>query len=116
MKENEKALRYIQERYKALFHRSLFCVFLHDLDGNFLDANDAALNLLGYTRDEVPSLNFASLLDENQLPLALEILEEIKRTGFQEEQVIPGKSASCHADRQLGSGQPELDPEFSAGI
>ena len=54
-----------KERYGALFDRSFLWVFVHDLDGNFLDANDAALSSLGYTRDEIPSHNLASILDEN---------------------------------------------------
>ena len=37
----EKALRVSEARYKALFDRSLLCVFLHDFEGNFLDANDS---------------------------------------------------------------------------
>lgn len=36
------------ERYEALFERSIYCIYLHDLKGKFLDANKAALNLLGY--------------------------------------------------------------------
>jgi PAS domain S-box-containing protein len=79
--KRDEAEKDASERYIALFNRSLFSVFVHDLDGNFLDANDTALNLLGYTKNEIPSLNFASLLDENQLPMVFEILEEIKRTG-----------------------------------
>jgi PAS domain S-box-containing protein len=51
--------------------------------GNFIDANDAALNLLGYTREEIPSINIASLIEENQLLKAFETLEEIKQTGSQ---------------------------------
>ena len=78
--EEDKEAR---ERYIALFDRSLFSVFVHDLDGNFLDANDAALALSGYTREEIASVNIASILDENQWSSALEVMEEIVRTGSQ---------------------------------
>jgi len=73
-----------KERYISLFDRSLFSVFVLDLVGNFLDANDAALALMGYTKKEMTSLNIASILDENQLRMALEVLEEIVCTGFQD--------------------------------
>jgi len=79
----EAASRESEERYKALFDRSLDCVFLTDFDGSFLDANQASLDLLGYQREEVPSLTFASLLTEDQLPAALQAVEEIKATGHQ---------------------------------
>ena len=84
-RQAEEALKETQERYDALFNRSLFGVYLHDLEGNFLDANDAALRMLRYTRRETRSLNFASLLTENQLPVAMEALEEILRQGSQKE-------------------------------
>lgn len=65
------------ERYKSLFNRSLDLIYLHDLEGRFLDANDAALNRLGYTKEEISSLNFASFLSEDQLPLAFKAMENI---------------------------------------
>ena len=69
-KQVEEKLRESEERYKALFDRSLDLVYIHDFEGRFIDANDAALNRLGYTREEIRSLNFASLLSQDQLPLA----------------------------------------------
>jgi PAS domain S-box-containing protein len=80
----EEALREAKERYSALFDRSLVCIYLHDFEGNFLDANQASLDLVGYTGEEMSALNFASLLSEDQLPIALQTLEEILRTGRQE--------------------------------
>jgi len=89
-KESEKAKTKIEklhdweEKYRALFERSLYCVFVHDLEGNFLDANKAALNLLGYDNKDIRSLNFASLLDETQMILARKTVSEIKKSGYQE--------------------------------
>jgi len=79
----EKTLRATEERYKALFDRTLYCVFVHDLEGRFLDANACALKLLGYTKDDIPSLSLSSLLDEDQLHKALKAMEETKQTGSQ---------------------------------
>ena len=56
-KQVEDKLRESEERYKALFDRSLDFVYLNDFEGRFIDANDAALNRLGYTRKRsVPSI------------------------------------------------------------
>lgn len=82
-KKIEGALRESEIRYKALFDRGLYGVFVSDFEGNFIDANEAALNLLEYAKEDISSLNFASLLDEDQLPKAFEILEEIRQDGFQ---------------------------------
>ena len=70
----EKLPRYILERYRALFNRSLVCLYVHDLEGNFLDANQTALNMLGHERQDISSMNLASLLSEDQLPEAFETL------------------------------------------
>jgi two-component system, cell cycle sensor histidine kinase and response regulator CckA len=79
----EAALRESQERYRALFDRSLDCVYLTDFEGRFLDANQAALDLLGYQRDDIPGISFASVLSDNQLSLAFQVIQEILATGQQ---------------------------------
>jgi len=82
-KRAEEALRESEERYRALFDRSLDCVFLNDFEGCFLDANQAALDLLGYRREEIAALTFESLLTRDQLPLAQRTVEQILATGSQ---------------------------------
>ncbi len=86
-KKAAEELRESEERYRALFERSLELVYLCDFGGKFIDANDAALGMLGYTRDEITSLNFESLLTKDQLPLAVRTAEEILKTGSQKEVV-----------------------------
>ncbi|MBI4206628.1 MAG: PAS domain S-box protein [Betaproteobacteria bacterium] len=75
----------MNERYRALFERSLDSVFLTDFEGNFLDANHAALDLLGYRREEIPFINFKTLLDPADLQRALASLAEVIRSGTQHE-------------------------------
>ena len=82
-KNAEEKLLENQEKYNALYNRLIDLVYVHDFEGNFLDANPATLELLGYSAEEVTRLNFASLLDPAQLPSALEAANEIKTTGSQ---------------------------------
>jgi PAS domain S-box-containing protein len=90
-KELEKAKKKLEElhdwegRYKALFERSLYCVFVHDFEGNFIDANNAALNLLGYKKGDISSLDFSALLDKEQIPLTQKTMAEIIKKGYQSE-------------------------------
>jgi len=72
-----------ENRWKALFERSLDWIYIHDLKGNFLDANDSALNGLGYNKEEISQINFGKLLQFKQLPKANRILKELKKTGTQ---------------------------------
>jgi PAS domain S-box-containing protein len=83
LKREKEELQDSHEKYSALSDLKLNCIYIHDMAGKFIDANDAALSLLGYTRAEIPSINIASLIEENQLLTALETLEEIKQTGSQ---------------------------------
>ena len=77
-KENE-------ERYQALFNSSLEIVYLHDLNGNFINANPTALRLLGYSKEDLSLLNFSSLLGEGQIWKAMKTINEIKQYGYQKE-------------------------------
>ena len=79
--------RQIVARYRAVFDRSFLVIYVHDMDGWFVDANGAALRLLGYEPDDVPTLNMARILAEEELPKALEAFEGLKRKGYQERPV-----------------------------
>ncbi len=72
VREAEEKLRETEERYRALFERSFDAIFIADFEGNFIDANDKALELLGFNRVDILKINYAKLLDEEQLPIALE--------------------------------------------
>lgn len=82
-KNIEESLRESEIRYRALFDRSLYCVYVHDFEGRFIDANDAALNLLGYKSEEIPSVDFSKLLEEDQLAIVFKNMEEFLQTGSQ---------------------------------
>ncbi|MBI9085552.1 MAG: PAS domain S-box protein [Desulfobacterales bacterium] len=82
-KRAEERLMESDERYRGLFDRSREYVYLHDFEGNFIDANDAALEGLGYTKKDIKSIDFISLLDKDQLPRAIESLEDMIKTGSQ---------------------------------
>ena len=78
----EDALRESEERYQALFMRSMDAIYLLDFEGRFLDANPAALKMMGYSRDDIRKLNIAAVLaSEEQIPQALAAIQEVIATG-----------------------------------
>ncbi|MCE5265346.1 MAG: PAS domain S-box protein [Deltaproteobacteria bacterium] len=81
--ETEDALKAADERYRSLFERSHDIIYIHDFNGNCLDANPAALTLMGYGKNDLPSLNLMDLVSPDQLPLLRERLRELKETGNQ---------------------------------
>jgi PAS domain S-box-containing protein len=75
-----------EERYRALFDRSLEAVFLCDLEGHFLDANLAALKLFGYRREDISNLDFSSMgTNDQDLGRAYQSLRQLIATGIQKE-------------------------------
>lgn len=85
-KQMEDKLKESEERFKSLFEHSRDCIYVIDLAGNFVDANAAALQLLGYEQADIPSLNIVSLLDETDRARGVAEFEEIICSGFQNAQ------------------------------
>lgn len=73
----------IGETYRDLFTHSLDLIYVSDLNGNFLDANDLTLFALGYEREEISNIKFLDLLEEDDLIIAYGALKEIIKSGKQ---------------------------------
>jgi PAS domain S-box-containing protein len=81
--ETKVKLKDTEERYNSLFESSMDLVYISDFKGNFIDANKAALEKLGYQYEDIKSLKFSSLLDNKQLIKAINVIREIKKHGYQ---------------------------------
>ncbi len=78
----EQEQRRLYQRYRALFEGSLDAVYLTDLEGQFLDANPAALMLLGYRRSDLGTLTIESLLaDAEEVERGWAALRRVLATG-----------------------------------
>ena len=75
----------LKDQYKVLFEKSIDAIYLHDFMGNFIGANPAALDLLGYSSEEISTIDFSSLLNKNQIKIAFEKLKEIIDAGALQE-------------------------------
>ncbi|NOY22429.1 MAG: PAS domain S-box protein [Acidobacteria bacterium] len=67
LQETGQALAEMKTRYEALYYRSAFGIFAHDLDGRILDANPAGLEMIGYTPQDVGSILLEDLLEGEDL-------------------------------------------------
>jgi diguanylate cyclase (GGDEF)-like protein/PAS domain S-box-containing protein len=79
----DAACKELRARYDALYECAFYCIYVHDIEGRFLDANNAALRLLGYSRREMSSLHLSSFFPRDQFPSALRFIEHLKNTGLQ---------------------------------
>jgi PAS domain S-box-containing protein len=61
-KRAEEALRENEERYRAFFKTSRDCVFISSAEGRWIDLNDAAVELFGYSnREELTKVHIRDL-------------------------------------------------------
>lgn len=56
-----QALESSEKMYRALFEGAGDAIFVHDIDGNFIDANKYACERLGYSRDELVQMSPADI-------------------------------------------------------
>lgn len=77
VRKAEEVLVENEARYKSLFDHSMLCIYVHDLKGNFTDANETALKLLGYSREDISSLNISDLISEDQMTLVRQTIAEL---------------------------------------
>ena len=61
-KHTEEKLRESEKQYRTFFNTSRDCVFITSIDGKFVDMNDAAVELFGYSsRDELMQIRIPDL-------------------------------------------------------
>jgi diguanylate cyclase (GGDEF)-like protein/PAS domain S-box-containing protein len=76
----EEELRRSEERYRALFEESRDAIYMTTVDGRFIDANQAALDLFGRTRAELLAMDalgiYVHASDRERFQ------DEITRSGF----------------------------------
>ncbi|MGE5680298.1 MAG: PAS domain S-box protein [Bacillota bacterium] len=93
----DKKLKESEERYNALFSHSPDCVYLIDFKGNVLDANPAALNLFGYSREEALRMGLFDIVAPEDFQRLKIHLEELSRGDI--------KSGNENFTMQARSGQ-----------
>ncbi|MGI8419097.1 MAG: PAS domain S-box protein [Candidatus Levyibacteriota bacterium] len=52
-KEAEQQLKESESRFRKLFESNIIGIFISDFKGTFLDANDALLSMIGYSREDL---------------------------------------------------------------
>ncbi|MBW1812303.1 MAG: response regulator [Deltaproteobacteria bacterium] len=114
-KKAEEDLIEAQQRYQALFNSKTNLVFVMDAEGNFIDANAPALELFGYTKEDIPDLNYLQLLhpDQNVEMIANEMIDLLE-TGAQTEPLEvklkskDGKTIYIQSGGTIISGKEEI--------
>jgi len=80
--DNELKIRESEEKYSKLFLYSNDGIFIHQMDGVILDVNNKALELFGYSKSEMLSLNVHDLHPPESQASSDQAFESIARDGF----------------------------------
>ena len=80
-KKAEEALRFSEEKFRAYVENSPVAFFVANSDGNYEQINDAACNLLGYSRNELLKMNIFNVLFDELIPFGVEQFAFLKENG-----------------------------------
>lgn len=77
-----QALRNSEEKFSNLFHHSNDAIFIHDLDGNIVDVNQRTLDLFGYQKSDILTLNISQLHPVEALEESKQAFATVAEEGF----------------------------------
>ncbi|MFT3752657.1 MAG: PAS domain-containing protein [Paludibacter sp.] len=81
-KKTERALRETELKFRNYNHFAPHAVFVADETGRYIDANPAAVRLLGYSLDELFQIEPTKLVAKNSQQRFVHHLEVAKQTGY----------------------------------
>ena len=73
----DKSLWQGEEKFRLLFESVADALFLHDLEGRFVEVNQAACDSLGYNREELLQLPFSAIVKDGKLEALGELWDKI---------------------------------------
>ena len=77
----EERLRKSEERFRNLFERAADGLFLHDLNGRFIEVNEAACYTLGYSREELLKLTVSDVVMDYDISALDELWRNLMASG-----------------------------------
>jgi diguanylate cyclase (GGDEF)-like protein/PAS domain S-box-containing protein len=77
LQRTQADLKRSEERYRELVESANEIIYTHDLRGNLISANPAALKAYGYASDQISYLNVADLVDPDFLSLAQQKIRDM---------------------------------------
>ncbi len=98
-RQAEEALRQSEQQYRTLFEKASDGILIVDAAGNYADANQAGLQMLGYAREELIGLNVVDVV----IPGEAQTLDPEKEYALEQSQDAIPASRQWHFKRKDGS-------------
>ncbi len=83
-KKKEQELLEEKNKFESIFKNSKDGIAILDMESNFIEFNDAYLQILGYTKEELSSMSCISLTPEDTRAESIKALEKVITEGFVE--------------------------------
>jgi PAS domain S-box-containing protein/putative nucleotidyltransferase with HDIG domain len=80
-KKVEEAVQASEEKFRTLFDSAGDAIFIHDLDGNILEANEIACDRLGYKKEKIMNMTLADIDRPKQTVKTPKRIEELYQRG-----------------------------------
>jgi two-component system, cell cycle sensor histidine kinase and response regulator CckA len=80
-KRVEEALRDSEKKYRTLFNSAQDMIFIHDLEGRFLEVNQTACDCLGYSREEFAQMSLEDIAAPEYAVLIQDRIKKLKESG-----------------------------------
>lgn len=80
-KRVEEALRKSEEKFRNLFDHASDSIFIHDLDGHFLEVNKMACKHLGYSKEKLLQITLKDIDTPEYRALVPERIKELRQKG-----------------------------------
>lgn len=80
-KQTEVQLAFSEEKYRSYIDIAPEGVFVTDSDGHYLEVNEAACVLLGYTGEEFLSMDITGIVPPDTIPAILRHFQTLRETG-----------------------------------
>ncbi len=87
-KKAEQALRESEEKHRTYVENAPDGIFITDSEGRYIDVNQAACRMTGYSRDELLNMTIMQLTPPDAPAEAFENLEELKRKGKTSSEIV----------------------------
>jgi len=78
-KYSEQALLESEQKFRTLFNSASDAIFIHELDGKFIEANQIACSLLGYERSDLLKMSPKDIHPKEYVEIIEEMFEELKK-------------------------------------
>jgi PAS domain S-box-containing protein/putative nucleotidyltransferase with HDIG domain len=81
IRQAERILEESEKRLRTIFDSASDAMFIHDLDGNFLEVNQTACHRLGYSKEEFLNMSVMHIDTSEYATLVTDRIEELRKTG-----------------------------------